>query len=415
MRSDRAALLFALTLCLAPAAGLQAQDLSGGEIRVNQQTAGMQWVPKVATAADGRFVVVWNQTGEDANFVTARLFDAAGRPRSGDLRVARVVKPMFGRPAVSMAPDGRFVVVWGGGVEDPNVVFGRRYAADGSPLGARFRLSRPIKVAQRWPDVAMASDGSFVVVWDQDDGDISSEGSMTTDVFFRRFGADGRPLGPEAPAIAGTEEQSAGRVATANGRFVVVCQSYTDGAFFGILARLFASSGAPLGEELTVSDDPYQVSQFEPAVAMAADGRFAVTWTDAAGDFGRVPDFNDLRGVMARFYAADGTPLGSQRHVNTFLLGSQESPVVSALPTGGFLVLWMSGASQDGDGFGIVSRTFGPAGNPGAEVRVNLDGKGSQTYPAIAVAPNDKGVVAWTGPDASDSGIFARLLRRVRP
>ena len=65
-------------------------------------------------------------------------------------------------------------------------------------------------------------------VWDQDDGDISSEGSMTTDVFFRRFGADGRPLGPEAPAIAGTEEQSAGRVATANGRFVVVCQSYTD-------------------------------------------------------------------------------------------------------------------------------------------------------------------------------------------
>jgi len=217
MRSDRAALLFALILCLAPAAGLQAQNLSGGEIRVNQQTAGMQWVPKVATAADGRFVVVWNQTGEDANFVTAR-----------------------------------------------------------------------------------------------------------------RFGADGRPLGPEAPAVAGTEEQSSGRVATANGRFVVVCQSYTDGAFFSILARLFASSGAPLGEELTVSDDPYQVSQFEPAVAMAADGRFAVTWTDQAGDFDRSPDFNDLRGVMARFYAADGTPLGSQRHVNAFLLGSQESDGDSA-------------------------------------------------------------------------------------
>ncbi len=67
----------------------------------------MQWVSKVATAADGRFVVVWDQAGEDANFVTARLFDAAGRPRSGDLRVARVVKPLFGRPAVSMAPDGR--------------------------------------------------------------------------------------------------------------------------------------------------------------------------------------------------------------------------------------------------------------------------------------------------------------------
>jgi hypothetical protein len=416
MRTDRAVLVFALTLCLASSAGLQAQNPSGGEIRINQQTAGVQWLPDVATAADGRFVVVWNQPGEDANFVTVRLFDAAGRPRSGDLRVAKVVKPAFGRPAVSMAPDGKFVVVWGGGVEDPNIAFGRRYAADGSPLGARFRLSRPTTISQGGPDVAVAADGSFIAVWSQDDGGISSEGTRTTDVFFRRFGADGRPLGPEAPAIAGYEEQSAPQVATANGRFVVVCQSYgaADGAFYGVEARLFASSGAPLGEPFLVNDDPYEVSQFEPAVAMAANGRFAVTWTDEAGDLDRSPNpgENDHRGVMARFYAADGIPLGPQRHVNTFLPGYQQTPAVSALPAGGFLVLWVSYPAQDGDRSGVFARTFGPAGNArGGEVRINVNGAGPHSYPAVAVAPNGKGVAAWTGPDGAESGISARLLR----
>jgi hypothetical protein len=147
---------------------------------------------------------------------------------------------------------------------------------------------------------------------------------------------------------------------------------------------------------------------------MAPNGRFAVTWTDQGGDIGRSPDLgsDDYRGVMARFYTADGAPLGPQSNVNTFLRGAQEGPVVSALPTGGFLLVWMSLAVQDGDGSGIYSRTFGPAGHPrGGEVRVNVHVAGSQSYPAVAVAPNGKGVVAWTGPDGAESGISARLLR----
>jgi hypothetical protein len=422
MQADRRLLRIALILsltCLTSPALLRAQQPFGSEIRINQATAGVQWLPDVATAADGRFAVAWvqpgNPPGQSASFVTVRLFDAAGRPRSNDIRVARVAAQGSGRPAIAMASDGRFVVVWGGGAEDPHAVFGRRFAANGSALGERFRLSRPTAPAQFEADVAMAVDGSFIAVWDQDDGG-TSEGVRTTDVFFRRFGADGQPLGPEALAIGGFEEQSHARVATANGRFVVVCQSFNngDGAFFGILARLFTSAGAPLGDQFLVNFDPNEVNQVEPAVAMASSGRFAITWTDFASDSGRERNVgpDDIRGVMVRFYHADGSTLRPGVPANLFLAGQQESTAVSALPNDGFVVLWMSGGAQDGDATGIVSRVYGPTGGPrSGEVPINNRRVGAQSYPSVAVAPNGKGVAAWTGPDAGQTGILARLLR----
>ena len=53
MKLHRIALLFSLLLCLA-ASDVRAQVLKKGEVRINQRTAGTQWLPDVATAADGR-------------------------------------------------------------------------------------------------------------------------------------------------------------------------------------------------------------------------------------------------------------------------------------------------------------------------------------------------------------------------
>ncbi|HEX7180243.1 MAG TPA: hypothetical protein VF756_00265, partial [Thermoanaerobaculia bacterium] len=150
-----------------------------------------------------------------------------------------------------------------------------------------------------------------------------------------------------------------------------------------------------------------------PEVAMAADGRFAVVWTDWAADSTRDPslNFEDAYGIGARFYAADGVPLGPEIFVNAFLSGIQTAASVTALQNGGFLVLWASGAGQDGDEYGIFARVYGADGRPrGREVRINLNRTGSQHAPAVAVAPNGKGVAAWNGPDGDRNGVFARLI-----
>ncbi|HYU34053.1 MAG TPA: hypothetical protein VEW48_18010 [Thermoanaerobaculia bacterium] len=410
-------LTFILTLCLA-ASEVLAQDPKGTEIRVNQRTAGSQAFPDVAAAADGRFVVVWKdgrlvQGSTQPVSVVARIFDAAGKPLSGEIQVARIAPGALGSPAVAMAPDGRFVVVWGGGKEDPNIVFGRRFAADGRPLGPRFLLAGSTERAEDSPDVALAPDGSFVAVWTQE---TEGDAEVNTDIFFRRFGADGKPLGPEAVALGGYEEQSGPRVALKpNGDFVVAGQSYGgESSFYDIVAGLFSRSGAPL-DSFQVNDGPSQeVSQFGPSVAVAADGRFAIAWTDRGADFTKDPHLGhtqDFTGIAARFYSADGVALGPGLSTNAFLPGEQLGAEVSALQTGGFLVLWMSGAGQDGDEFGIFARVYGANGKArGREFRINLNRKGSQAAPAISVAPNGKGAAVWYGPDGDGTGIFARLI-----
>jgi hypothetical protein len=423
MNRHRSAFLLAVLLGLA-APGAQAQTLRSGEFRVNQKTAGAQLGPDVATAADGRFVVVWQEGGDNTDYVTpvllkARLFDAAGKPRSGEILVARHKRALMPGHAVAMAPDGRFVVVWGGGTENPDLVYGRRYAADGRPLGPRFPLARNTD-HQDTPDVAMAADGSFVAAWTQgvEKEDPDNFDEIAVDVFFRRFNADGRPFGPETLAIGGYDEQSEPRVAIQPDRsFIIACNAYGgESSFYDVDARLFDRFGTPLGDAFQVNDSPHpEVTQIGPSIAVAADGRFAITWTDWAGDQGRDPDLSwhdqSFTGVMIRFYAADGAPLGPGRSVNAFLPGEQGGAAVSALQNGGFLVLWTSGANQDGDGLGIFGRVFGADGKTrGQEFRVNLNRTGWQAGPALSIAPNGKGAAVWTGLDDDRYGIFSRLI-----
>lgn len=418
MNTRRFVLFLSLTLGLA-ASEVRAQQPRGRDFRISPQIAAQQGSANVATAPDSSFVAVWREVGPDgqSGFVRARLFDAAGRPRGGQIQVARFAKGAFGVPGVAMAPDGRFVIAWQGGVEEPFLVFGRRFAADGRPLGPRFRLARNHAENQLVPDVAMAPDGSFVAVWYQTDGRVTE--GPTTDVMVRRFDAGGRPRGPETVAIGGFEEQSMPQVALRpDGGFVVVCQSWIgESSFYDIKARLFSSSGAPLGDAFLVNDDSPtpEVSQFGPAVAVASDGRFGIAWTDRGADFLRGPDLaetEEYTGVAARFYAADGTALGPSVLLNTFLPGVQQDTAIAALPNRGFLVLWSGGAGQDGDGFGVFARVFGPMGRPrGQQESVFPENPaGSQALPAVSIAPNGRGIAVWS----SNSGVFGRLLASPR-
>ena len=71
-------------------------------------------------------------------------------------------------PSVAMDGAGDFVVVWeGAGETDAGGIHARRFAADGTPLGAAFQVNAPANAVafQHQPDVAMAPDGRFVVAW----------------------------------------------------------------------------------------------------------------------------------------------------------------------------------------------------------------------------------------------------------
>lgn len=426
MRAARIVLLLTFTLCLA-ASGTRAQNTVGGEIRVSPRTAGAQWGPDVATGSDGRFVVVWHEGSrqpgsQDPVFVMARLFDAAGRPRGRAIRVARYELPHWTEPSVGMAADGSFVVVWSASPEDPSIGFGRRFDANGRALGSRFPLARNTAIGQeqtRDLDLAMAPDGSFVVAWAAWVRDLPDFEGVDMDVYFRRFAPNGRPRGAEILAFSGSDEQSGPRVALQpNGSFVIVSQSWHgESSFMDVLARRFSRTGAPLGQEFMVDSPTWTLSQVFPDVAVAADGSFAITWTDAGADFERGPEAEaqeDFSGIAVQFYAADATPQGPVRLVNTFLPGKQMNSVISALPDGGFRIAWRDTDGQDGEGNGIFSQVYGADGEPllPRERRINLTWTGDQYGATLAIAPNGKGAIVWVGSNGDETVVFARRLGR---
>jgi hypothetical protein len=64
------------------------------------------------------------------------------------------------------------------------------------------------------------------------------------------------------------------------GRFLVVWESeLVDGSGYGIVAKRFATSGAPLSGEFVINGTT-QGDQLEPRVAMEQDGDFIVSWED---------------------------------------------------------------------------------------------------------------------------------------
>jgi len=168
----------------------------GGELPVNSYTTSWQTDAKVAAAADGRFVVVWEskfQEGEEYG-VFGQRFDAGGNPQGGEFQVNSYTDGGQQGPAVAMAPDGRFVVVWHS--DDPlggeTVIFGQRFDASGTPQGGEFQINVRVDGGRGGPAVAMADDGSFVVVWWGWQGDGPW---MESQVYVQRFDRSGNPLG----------------------------------------------------------------------------------------------------------------------------------------------------------------------------------------------------------------------------
>ncbi|HJX29605.1 MAG TPA: hypothetical protein VJ885_17010 [Thermoanaerobaculia bacterium] len=425
MRVIRAIVVFTLTLGLA-AAGAWAQTLLGDEIRVSPRTAGSHLGPDVAAGPDGRFVVVWHHGSQqpgppEPSFVMARLFDAAGQPLGRPIRVARQDASHWTGPVVGMAADGSFVVIWSAAPDDPVIGYGRRFDADGRPLGRRFPLGRNTAIGQeqtRDMDLAMAPDGSFVLAWAAWVRDLPDHG-VDTDVYFRRFDPDGRPRGSATLAFGGGDEQSGPRVALQpDGSFVIVSQSWHgEGSWMDVLARRFSRTGAPLGPEIRVESPTWTLDQVFPDVAVAADGSFAITWTDAGADFERGPGAEtqeDFTGIAVQLYAANGTPRSPVIQVNTFLPRSQMHSVIGALPGGGFRIVWWSEGDQDGDGLGIFSQVVGRDGELllARERLVNVERSGDQSAPALAIAPSGKGAVVWVGPDGDDLAVLARRIGR---
>jgi len=302
-------------------------------------------------------------------------------------------------PDAAEQDDGTTIFVWtardapGGIAHD---IFLRRFDVDGSPLEDPRMINTTVASTQKRPQIAVAPDGSFLVVWQSSEHD-DATGDQRIWVRSQAFTADGATTGSEQLvsnlSSGNTADIHADVAALVGGGYVAVWRSQNSTGTDGdnsIQARLISSAGVPQGSQFQVNTQT-SGGQKDPAVAALDDGGFVVAWTNpevylrpfTAGGTSAVNDIQvdtttaggpptqteiargwdgrlivvwttdenlGLQGeIRARLYDAALNPLGNDFRINSLTTGAQSNAHVGDLGPLGFLVAWDSDTSAGDD------------------------------------------------------------------
>src|SRR5207247_1442140 len=168
----------------------------GGEILVNAFNGHAQIIDSMDVRPDGSFIVTWGDNSD----VFARIFDSNGTPVTAVFQLNSTTAGTQEYSTVRADGAGNFVVVWSSTGQDGsgNGVYGRRFAADGTPLTGEFALTTQTAGDQYGPVLAMDQFGDFVAAWGHANG-LDGSGDST---WVQRFTANCTPVG--APQRANT-------------------------------------------------------------------------------------------------------------------------------------------------------------------------------------------------------------------
>jgi hypothetical protein len=214
-------------------------------------------------------------------------------------------RPAVFRGGLSQDADGNFVVAYSRLVEGPlgpSDVYVRRISRTGVPLGHEVRANTYLAGEQTNPQVAASPDGQFLVVWQSAGEDGSSDG-----IYGRRFSAEGQPLGQEFRVNEVTASAQRFPLVTpdAFGNYFVAWSSghpTSETIGYEVKGRLYHHDGMPVGAEIHVNQDRL-FDQMGGWAAFSGNGTLLVAWQSEssrqAGDALRVP-------VARRFSASPG-------------------------------------------------------------------------------------------------------------
>jgi len=331
----------------------------GADFQVNTYTTAGQYPWDVAPRADGGVVVVWGSAGQDGDGsgVFAQLVDSTGLAVGTEFQINTYTTGAQSPAKIALAADGGFVAVWEsyGQDGDGSGVFGQRLDSTGAPLGTEFQINSYATSTQNNPVIAADEAGGFVVAWSSNGQDGDSFG-----IFAQRVDSVGAPVGTEFQINTYTTSGQArpGIARAADGAFAIVWgSSGQDGDTGGVFGQRLDGTGVLVGTEFQINT--YTTSnQTLSRVAATPEGGFAVVW-DSVGQ-----DGSD-GGVFGQRLDSAGAAVGAAFQVNAYTTGSQSLPRVRGATESGFLVVWSG--SPDADGAGVFARRFVTLGAAGLD------------------------------------------------
>jgi hypothetical protein len=403
-----AAVAFVPAVSHADFAAIEAErNASGGLAAMN--------APAIARSAEGDSLVVFNAWKNEQLHVFANRIAANVLPTNVATNLPSPVQVDTStdrayNPDVAMAADGSAVIVWNAASDNGlNSIRGRRYTSAGVPEAGEFEIDQPGTTGERTPTVARAPNGNFTVAWIAYD----ASGSGPAAVYARRYAANGAPLS-DAVKVSGSE--LAGRnlkecdiAVDAAGNYAIVYSSGDGSDQLSVEDRIHFQLFGPTG----VKKNAAALGGFDgnnPAIAMQADGRFRLTWSGfydatekAAGNYA----------ILARAFDQNGAPVTSRVRVNLYDYSTQTMPDIAIAPKGDYVISWTT-PYQDGSETAVYAkRYYSSSLAAGAEFRLNTLTAGYQDSTAVAMDADGDIITAWIT-DASVLGKHTVATRRYR-
>ena len=384
---------------------LLAANPIGNQFIVNETTA-LTESPAVVAVVEGTgdFVAAWTsfeQNGGDTSGlgVYAQQFNSDNSPKGAAFLVnTGYTDGDQGAPDIAVDTDGNFVVVWESPGEDGDGfgIYGQRYLASGAADGMAFRVNEVTTGDQQRPSVAADNSGRFVVAWQSDGQDGDGIG-----VYARKYNHLGTPLDATEFLVNTTTDGNQAvpdvAVARSNGNFVIAWEGEVAAAETSveIQAKVYNSAGVVIREEFQVNNSIPR-DQVSADVAMDADGDFIVAWT-SEGQTGSGSD------IYARRFTSAGAYAGTEFRVNETTLQGQVNPAVGTDANGDFIITWQT-SHQDEFSWGIYGRIYQSNGQVlTTEFQVNTFAEQPQINPGIAVNSDGQAIVVWQGLDDTHS------------
>ncbi len=419
---------------LAEPAAAQTPLPVGAQSLANLTLTGDQDEAVVAIDPNGNFLVVWRDEFLDGNLsaIVGRRFSArTGQPLSNEFLINVAPAGDQRNPAVAMADDGHFVVVWEGPDTGPPVtpgIFGSLRQANGAAIVAEFAVNTGTGSIQRRPAVAMQPGGAFLVVW-QDNSPTPGRVDTGENIAGRLYPANFPSAPPGDPvllntSLAGDQEQPAVAPRLNVAGWLVGWQGprlFSPPIPSILVRQLDANLGG--SNEVNVNTSGSADLRAHVALAANAQGDAIVVW--------EAPD-ESSRGIFGRRFVA-GVPGSAEEQINLTTGFDEREPSVAIDQQGGFVTAWVVASpalanpwDELPEGSPIIihgrRRTDGPGLRspddplvppPDAEFQINSSGS-TFADPWVAIEPRGNFVVAWQGTDAADpdgNGVFFRGFR----
>ena len=442
----------------------------GGFVTVSDELGApfLETKPHIVGLAGGGWVTVWAASGGGNYKIAGQMFDANGVKVGGEFNASDISAGSKTFPQIIALANGGFVVGWqgvGGSDTSGAGLYVRSYGADGTP-----RDTGPVQVNtfsdndEIFMSLAALDSGGFVAVYYSAYTTNGPNGLSTdADIYQQVFGADGTKIDSETyvTGVQGIDYDFLGLTQLGDDKWVITYNTKDSGG--GVGTDLFQKvytfvHSAPSGVDKAVNVDVYLQHTFsiadfgfsdldgdvlngvkivsidnggvlklngvvvQPGTVISADMISQLVWTgNEAGPYSGKIGFQviDSGGTAYGSFNTDPTTnfvnlvvsvidAGPENHVGSLTVGIQHLPNLIALSNGDFITVW---ASTDSSGMGIYFQRYDSTGNAiGAETKVN----GANPYGFINLSPsiallNDGGwVIAWSGADANQYGIYAK-------